>query len=167
MSTQRRERRSTPPTVICRSFRQVKTTCRGRWGQWRPVRCMECAEVLGQVISPSFPQRSHAHANGRTASSHPSDKNLLPGLPARLAANSLQSDRRTRQLVRLVLFIRSGSPPPPGGRRVSVFRSSFPPIPLPPGLARLHRTLPQVHAALSCRTERYDGKRNLYFQHAA
>jgi hypothetical protein len=30
-----------------------------------------------------------------------------------------------------------------------------------------HRTLPRVPSAMSCRTERYDGKRNLYFQHAA
>ncbi len=30
-----------------------------------------------------------------------------------------------------------------------------------------HPTLPRVPAAIGCRTERYDGKRNLYFQHAA
>ena len=30
-----------------------------------------------------------------------------------------------------------------------------------------HPTLPQVPTAIGCRTERYDGKRNLHFQHAA
>jgi hypothetical protein len=30
-----------------------------------------------------------------------------------------------------------------------------------------HPTLPRVPAAIGCRTERYDGKRDLYFQHAA
>ena len=30
-----------------------------------------------------------------------------------------------------------------------------------------HSTLPRVPTAISCRTERYDGKRNLHFQHAA
>jgi hypothetical protein len=30
-----------------------------------------------------------------------------------------------------------------------------------------HPTLPRVPTAISCRTERYDGKRNLHFQHAA
>jgi hypothetical protein len=33
--------------------------------------------------------------------------------------------------------------------------------------ARLHPSLPRVPAALSCRTERQDGKRDLYIQHAA
>jgi hypothetical protein len=32
---------------------------------------------------------------------------------------------------------------------------------------RSHPTLPHVPAAVSCRTERYDGKGNLYLQHAA
>ena len=45
--------------------------------------------------------------------------------------------------------------------------SSLPHIPSPSGLARLHPTLPQVPAGRRRWAERYDGKGNLYLQHAA
>jgi hypothetical protein len=41
------------------------------------------------------------------------------------------------------------------------------PIPSSPGSARLYPTSPRAPAAYRCRTERHDGKRNLYLQHAA
>ncbi len=42
-----------------------------------------------------------------------------------------------------------------------------PPIPSPPGSARLHPTSPRAPAVYGCRTERHDGKGNLHLQHAA
>src|ERR1035438_4851353 len=90
-----------------------------------------------------------------------------------LATNSPQSDHRSTQLVRLVsLSIRLGLPPSGAGSRAAAVTlkssgSSFPHIPSSSGLARLHPSLPRVPVALSCRTERYDGKRDLHLQHAA
>ena len=93
------------------------------------------------------------------------------GAPDRVITNSLRSDRRNRQRDRLVLlFIRFGSPLPGQAAAWRPFLerlSGYPPIPSPVVFARLHPALPQVPAALRCRTERYDGKRDLHFQHAA
>jgi hypothetical protein len=67
----------------------------------------------------------------------------------------------------------SGSPPRKGAgdRRLSVpraTRSSSPlHIPIIPVCARLHPTLPQAPAGTVRWAERHDGKRDLYFQHAA
>jgi hypothetical protein len=134
-----------------------------RESRWRPIGCMDCADKLGLSSSAPLAWHSHAHASGGTAP---------PEVSARLATNSLQSDRQNSQLVRLVTMeIRRGSPPPGAGSRahklLGLRLKGLPPIPSPSGLARLHPSLPRVPAALSSRTERYDGKRDLHLQHAA
>jgi hypothetical protein len=91
------------------------------------------------------------------------------GLPkAWLATKSLQSDYLFAQLATFVeQDIRRGSPPIGTTNASADFRSSFPLAPLPSVLATVHPSLPN-HPAGKCRwTERYDGKRDLYFQHAA
>ena len=132
------------------------------------LRLAHCKERVGSSGDrfPGSPARNFpAIAAGRTA---PPAISILPALAA---TNSLPSDHRKQQPVRLVFFdVRMGSPPlgkastlrpklerPPG----------YPPIPFFADRARFYPTLPRVPAALSCRTERYDGKRNLHFQHAA
>lgn len=91
--------------------------------------------------------------------------------PEWVAANSPRSDRRNLQSIRLVvLLVRHGSPPlrQAAKRRPVLKRSSGDSLNSSPAvLARLHPSLPRVPAALHCRTERYDGKRDLHFQHAA
>ena len=51
--------------------------------------------------------------------------------------------------------------------KITTHRSFLPFIPSPSVLAGFHPTLPQFPAASRRWTERYDGKRDLYLQHAA
>jgi hypothetical protein len=98
------------------------------------------------------------------------DTERSPGSWRWMATNSLQLGHRFVHLERLLLKdVRRGSPPfgavrNPATGIVTIVR--FPPlrIPSPPG--RLFFTLPQVPAGYRRRAERYDGKRNLYLQHA-
>ena len=107
-----------------------------------------------------------------TASFHPSDKVgalwASPGTPGRSATNSLQSDHLFAQLAPFVeQDIRRGSPPTGTATRPAGSRSSLPLALSPPVLASVRPSLPN-HPAGKCRwTERYDGKRNLHFQHPA
>ena len=144
----------------------------------RLAHCKERVATSGKGVPDSTARNLLAVAAGRTAPPamlpallHPSDKDLSLGAPELEATNSLLSDHRNQQLVRLVLFVfRFGSPPL---RQAAVRRplrqrpSGYPPIHSFAERARSHPTLPGVPAALSCRTERYDGKRNLHLQHAA
>jgi hypothetical protein len=123
----------------------------------------------------SFPYPAHlvryvcTVAKGRTASLLPIFWSAL----AWVATKFLQSDHHNGQLVRPVLVAgRRGSPPDLAGCRAPLGiqatpRSSIPRIPYPSGLARLHPPLPQFPAGFDRRAERHDGKRDLYFQHAA
>jgi len=135
-----------------------------RENRWRPTGCMDRVRAFGHFCLALLTRYCHALASVVTAP---------PVIPAWLATKSLQSDHRINQLLRLVLRNIPHSLSPPGaGSRVAAataasFRSSFPHIPTPSGLAHLHPSLPRVPAAISCRTERYDGKRDLYLQHAA
>jgi hypothetical protein len=171
MSTQRRANRATPATTSCRReprHRRRTTGCKER---------AESVELFSSAFSAQF---DRAHASGRTAPAgifpstfHSIEKEMSLGILEHSATNSLQTDYRNTQLVRLVpVNNRHGSPPAGAGILAAAvtlksFGSSFPHIPSTSGHARLHPSLPRVPAALSCRTERYDGKRNLYFQHAA
>jgi hypothetical protein len=89
-------------------------------------------------------------------------------LKAWLATKSLQSDRLFAQLASFVeQDIRRGSPPIGTANLSAGFRSSFPLAPIPSVLATVHPSLPNYPAGKCRWTERYDGKRDLYFQHAA
>ena len=122
------------------------------------------ADLSGGTAPPGFP-----------VSFHPSDEVPSPGTPVRLATNSLQSDHHAVRLAWPVHKDKRHNPrslPPPGAgssaAAVTIASDRFSAHPpSPPGYARIHPSLVWVPAALSCRTERYDGKRDLYLQHAA
>jgi hypothetical protein len=162
-----------------------------RENRWRRTSCTGCAKLSGQAFSGPIARYACAIASGGTAPPeftarfHPSDEDLSPGAPVRLATKSLQSGYRIVQLVRLVQFVqlvlvvqfvprdlRLSSPPFGAGLGAATgtpanHGSSLPHIPSPSGLACLHPTLPRVPAGRRRWAERYDGKGNLYLQHAA
>jgi hypothetical protein len=171
MSTQRREDRAAPTTKI-------------RWqGRRSDMRLASCADRAGSSenefptsLARSFP----ANAARRTAppvtpaldpDPQPAHQGCVAGPPGMAATNSLRSDHPNQQHAWPVqLDIRFGSPPlwqPAARRPLRQLPSGAPPIPFPAVSARLHPTLPRVPAARSCWTERYDGKRDLHFKHAA
>jgi hypothetical protein len=90
-----------------------------------------------------------------------------------MATKFLRTDHLLGQLVRPVLKAdRHGAPPPRVRSRAAMGtqaspRSSLPHIPYLSGSAGLHPTLPHAPAGHRRRAERYDGKRDMYFQHAA
>jgi len=143
MSTQRRDGRSAPTTVT------------GRRSMRHGSRLAHCKDrAIRSKQADAFPPRWNfpALAFGRTAIA---------------ALDTLRQDHRRQQHVRPLC---PGSPP---FRQAAALEASFdcligyPPISSPAVFAPPHRTLPHEPAAFSSRTERYDGKRNLYFQHAA
>ena len=94
-----------------------------------------------------------------------------PDGPECAATSPLQMDHTDQQPVRLVLQdIRRGSPSlAQAVARIPLGHRSpgSPPIHFPVESSRFHRALPCAPSAECSRTERYDGKRDLYFQHAA
>ena len=152
MSTQRREDRSILAT---------QTGHREIWS-WQHTDSTKRAWAARHVC---------ATAEGRTASL----LSVLWSAMAWLATKFLQTDHLIRQLARPLLRTeRRGSPPPLVRCGVSLNkqaspRSSIPHIPDPSGPARFHPPLPQFPAVRhsGLRVERYDGKRDMYFQHAA
>jgi hypothetical protein len=158
MSTQRRESRSTPAT---------KTS---RWGpryRWRRTSCTSRAGVSGEVFPASIARIGCADASDGTAppvflaNFHPSDVDLSPGTPVRLATNSLQSGYRIVQLVQVFLLVqvvqvvlqnsRRSAPPLWAGSGTATgtsanHRSPLPRIPFPSGHAPFHPSLPRVPA---------------------
>jgi len=162
MSTQKRASRSSR-----------SADCGGEnWRRRQRTSCTERAGVRGSLVPPSLARFGCADAGGVTAPL----LSILWSIGAWVATKFLHVDSPTRHRVRLVLKAECKvSPPPFGAHRprlgdlgVPVFpRSSLPPIPFPTGLTRLHWTLPQAPDAHQRRAERYDGKRDLYFLHAA
>jgi len=179
MSTQRRANRTTPAidndrvAVLFRWFRG----CGGRTGISIPE------TRTGSTLASTPPQRLRLVAGG-------------PGITAplmsiiwlawawlrscdersqtstfRVATNSLPSDYCFETFAGLGSL--RGSPPRNGAgdRRLSIpqatRRSSLPHIPFNSVRARLHPPLPQAPAGRVRWAERHDGKRDLYFQHAA
>ena len=100
----------------------------------------------------AFMRISHASANGVTAP------------PWRLAnADGKGGHRLSAKDDLSVRLVRHGYFP----QGSTACRSSLSPISILPGSARFHLTLPQDPAG-NCRwAERYDGKRDLHFKHAA
>jgi len=132
-----------------------------RADRWQRRNCAERAEAAKIFFFALFAWLFCASANVLTAP---------PRIAAWLATNSLQLDYRFVQLV--CQDVGRGSPPSGAVLRsnassATIHESSLPLIPPPFGRLRLHPSLPQVSAGLSRRAERYDGKRDLYLQHAA
>ena len=167
MSTQRRENRwqRTSCTASAGAYRAPGDRCSSpRWtvsGQAipSPLALYGCAVATVETAPPAFQARFH-----------PSDVDLSPGLPVKLATISLQSDHRIVQLVLQVL--RLGSPPSRAGIGAETgtpanHGSSPRHISSLSGPSRLHPTLTRVPAGRRRWAERYDGKGNMYLQHAA
>jgi len=135
--------------------------------------CMEGARVFGPGVSRSFARHGHAGANGGTAPPdfHSSDEDLsqgAPDIPARVATNSPRENLEHFEFAWLAgRESRRSAPGAMSGRSAAPGAPSHPAYPIPAGLSRIHSALPQFPARRACRTERYDGKRDLYFQHAA
>ena len=130
-----------------------------------------------------FPLPAHlaryvcAAANGRTAPL----MTIIWSALAWAATKFLLPDHLIRQLVRPVFEAdRRGSPPPGVRSRAALGkqaspRSSIPHISYPAGISGFHRTWPHGPQGPQApdvrrgerRAERYDGKRDMYFQHAA
>ena len=135
-----------------------------RENRWQRTSCTERAGAAGLACPAPFARHGRAHARVGTAP----PQAIIWLQAAWLATNSLQLDHLFAQLVRLVeQDIRRGSPPPGEAGRPAGPRSSLPLTPSPSVLVRLHPTLPQLPADKRRWTERYDGKRDLYLQHAA
>jgi len=151
MSTQRWEGHSAPTTED-----RSKRALRG----WRILSGTACARNCEQLKVARFAMQCSSPAKASTATNTE-------------ATNSLQSDFCTSRYVQVVRpKISRGAFPFWAADRTNFVqianrRSSLPLIPHPPVLARLHPALPQFPAAKGSRTERYDGKRDLHFQHAA
>jgi hypothetical protein len=151
MSTQRWESHFAPTAEDC---------WKGVTRDWRRLSDTACAENREQLEVARTAPNSSSPAEALTA-------------PHWEATNSLQLDSFTSGYFELFAQeIRRGSPPVwETSRTVASLtasrRSSLPLIPRPSVLEPLHPALPQFPAANRGRTERYDGKRNLHFQHAA
>ena len=92
------------------------------------------------------------------------DRTAPPEVPARAATKSLPEDHGNEGPARLC----PGSPPVgEATARQPISQRSRTPVHFPAENSRFHRSLPWVPAAAWHRTERYDGKRDLHFQHAA
>jgi len=162
MSTQRREDRAAPATAA------------GRGASWSGsfTRSKDRAGILGSQFPSSAARDLSGNTLSRTAPPArfpaviPAD-DFRSGIAGQAATNSLRTDCRNQEPVRPYRF---GSPPMRQAdlrRSIGEYASGDPPISLPAVSARLHPALPCVPAARRCRTERYDGKGNLHFQHAA
>jgi len=154
MSTQRRENHSTPATKINRSGPRIRRQHRS---------CTWSAKDSWQVCPAPSALDRRALATVGTA------PNWVP-------KSSLQSDHSYLNFVtpawNFQQDIRRGSPPLGAGfsaatGTLTTRGSSLPFIPSPSGFTDFHPALPQFPANESRWTERYDGKRDLHFKHAA
>ena len=181
MSTQRRANRTSPAIETDRADvgRRWFRGCGGRMGISIPG--MRTSSLLNSATVPPQRQSTVAEVPGLTAPlmsiiwlawawlSNCDERSQASTF--RVATNSLYSDRRFETFAGL------GSPsssPPPGGAgdcglsvQRSTHRSSPPHISILPVRSHLRHTLPQAPAGEVRWAERQDGKRDLYFQHAA
>jgi hypothetical protein len=106
----------------------------------RLAHCMDRAASSGDRLRCLPAREIFAIAAGRTAP---------PESPARAATNSLSSDHRSQQPVRLVLFdIRIGSPP------LVKTSAKWPSLEHPPGYPTLHSSADCVRSIRPCRVYR-------------
>ena len=161
MSTQRRASRTLPAMKIDRAG------LRRRWI------ISDLTAPLMSIIWLAWAWLSSCDEGSRkTADRHSSNKGISLGTAVMEATNSLLSDRHHETLAEQ--NSRPGSPPRDwvsvsglSVLRVS-HRSSLRHVPnLLPVRAHLHTTLPIAPAGEVRWAERHDGKRDLYFQHAA
>ena len=181
MSTQRRANRTTAAIEIDRAdvWHRWFRGCGERAGI--SVSAARTGSLLASLIMPPQRQRSVAGDPGLTAAlmsiiwlAWVLLRNCVGKSQAstfRVATNSLLLDHRNDASARLGSLF--GSPPRDGagGCRLPVsqatHRSSPPHISQFPARTRLHTTLPHAPVGKVRRAERHDGKRDLYFQHAA
>src|SRR5580658_2044922 len=153
MSTQRRNGRATLAMKIRRMV---------AWLGSRPFRVGIRASKL-EVKFPCLPAQSLTRNAER--------RKAPPERPVNAATNSLQTDLSSLHALKHVgVSLRLGSPPSEWcAECTSLCRSSLDlsAILFPAVISRFHRAIPWAPAAKRRRTERYDGKRDLYFQHAA
>ena len=145
MSTQRRENRFSPLAIL----RRLALRFRRQFTQ------------RSEQSIAAMPRTSTVLVGGRTPP---------PRFAVRSATNSLHTDQASTPIV--WKDSRSGSPPLAFAR----CSASFPPASvrpfrllssIPPRLESLHAASPQAPAGSPRRAERYDGKRDLHFLHAA
>jgi hypothetical protein len=158
MSTQRRNGRSVPPTDT------------GRWKLRHGSRLAHDQDRANRA------HRS-GHAKARQANAVPLSWNfpayvfqqaVWPVFSLAMAVRAaLRQDDRNQQRVRHLCPALPPLRQAAAHRPILDRRTGYPPTHFPAVFALLHSTLPQGPAAFCCRTERYDGKRNLHFQHAA
>ena len=150
MSTQRRDGRSAP------------TTEAGRRGTRHGSRLAHCKDLQNRAN-----RLGHANADSLTWDIPASASRQMPAMAA---PSTLQQD--TRCDISKQQPVRSFWPGSPPVRQAAALETFFdrligyPPTPSPAVFALFHPTLPHVSAAFRRRTERYDGKGNLYLQHA-
>jgi hypothetical protein len=138
MSTQRR---------VCRSQCMSHQNRAGERGPLNDT--MSSEERSAPALFTRF---CRALADGKTA-----PPEGLATTPARVATNSLQKDIHSVRLVRHDYY-------PQGS---TAYRSPLSPISFLTGSALVHPTLPQAPDGIRRWAERYDGKRDLHFKHAA
>lgn len=140
-----------------------------RVSRWHRLTCMERAGRGSKFGSLLARQIFRAIAGGTTAPL----VSMFWSVWAWMATKLLRSDRPFRQLVTPVRKVRRRGSPPLGVNRYAAFgkpvcpRSSLPHSPLPSGIAWLRRILPQALSGTIRQAERYDGQRDMYFEHAA
>jgi hypothetical protein len=153
MSTQRRENR---PTQVTESHRGGPFR---RQSLYRTTDRKERANGSakdGQIPVARF---GDSNAGGTTAADTRSHKLSAIGSP-QYSTGSACSFNHVPRIALLTAWRRMHQAVPFASPGYSEYFS--PSLP-----ARLHPILPRVTAAYRCRTERYDGKRDLYIQHAA
>ena len=161
MSTQRRESHSTPPT---------EDGWNGALENWRELSDIAGAKNCNSLDVAIFALEGNSPAMALERFRRIGNAQTAPQWDA---TNSLQPGGCTSQPAgHVARRIRRGSPPFWATDR-SIFRTAYSCllslslIPSPPVAQEFHPALPQFPAAKGNRTERYDGKRDLHFQHAA
>ena len=154
---------------IARPAGQGFMSTQRRENRWQRRSCTESAKGLGQIWLSFIALFVRAIAKVGTAP--PQTINRLSA--AWLATNSLQTGHLTTQPVRQEICRTSHSSPPlrAASRAIpgtpATRRSSLPLTPAPSGLDHFHSPLALLPAGKCRWTERYDGKRDLYFLNAA